>query len=601
MASATSASAALQYLSERAEDAAEAVKGFVGAGASSTSSSRYTNVDESLVRSQLESDRDDQKLEGLRSVVAGLSSPGSSSMNASLLPSVLKLAASPNVEMRRLVYVILRRYAHRQPDVALLCINSLQRDLSDSSPMVRAMSLRVLSGLRVPVVASVVELAISRAIKDQSFYVRKVAALALVKVKPLIATSTLERFIRTLLQDRHPAVLACTLVAYRSSYWDSSSSVSSLDFALLHPHYRKLCHALTDMDEWGQQAALHVLGSYARRCLPPPPPVQEEAHIDRDLMLLITKAQDLLASRNAAVVTMAARLLMAVAPFKPFNLPISKALIHLVTSLSSLPEEIYVALLHCMLLLSWSNAHGEKTVTNAFTDEIDAFIPRSSFLEPGYAAIVKLQILVRLAPSSKVNARLALSELCEQASFHPNVDVARGAVDLIGQVYAHTEEAGACLDALLSLLDQRGAIVASVVGVIRRLLFLRQKQQQQQQEDQMTATIIAKLALLLFDGQRPPVVAAKMAAQGKRPKLVATKGTISQPAARAALYWMLGQYCRLTIKVKDQKGEVTTIATLAETVVADIVRRAALNFAKEVRLCALPRPMACRCELKLTS
>lgn len=36
-------------------------------------------------------------------------------------------------------------------------------------------------------------------------------------------------------------------------------------FELLHPVYRKLCHLLADVDEWGQMAILAALQRYVRK------------------------------------------------------------------------------------------------------------------------------------------------------------------------------------------------------------------------------------------------------------------------------------------------------------------------------------------------
>lgn len=33
---------------------------------------------------------------------------------------------------------------------------------------------------------------------------------------------------------------------------------------LIHPHYRKICHLLVDLDEWSQCIALRVMLHYAR-------------------------------------------------------------------------------------------------------------------------------------------------------------------------------------------------------------------------------------------------------------------------------------------------------------------------------------------------
>lgn len=94
---------------------------------------------------------------------------------------VVKNVASHNLEVRKLVYIYLLRYAESEPDLALLSINTFQKDLTDSSPLIRAMALRVLSGIRVPIIGSIVSLAIKKCAADVSPYVRKIAALAIPK------------------------------------------------------------------------------------------------------------------------------------------------------------------------------------------------------------------------------------------------------------------------------------------------------------------------------------------------------------------------------------------------------------------------------------
>lgn len=95
---------------------------------------------------------------------------------------VVKNVASLNLEIRKLVYIYLLRYAEHEPDLALLSINTFQKDLTDPNPLIRAMALRVLSGIKVPMVGSIVALGIKKCAADPSPYVRKAAALAIPKL-----------------------------------------------------------------------------------------------------------------------------------------------------------------------------------------------------------------------------------------------------------------------------------------------------------------------------------------------------------------------------------------------------------------------------------
>ena len=94
---------------------------------------------------------------------------------------VVKNVASHNLEVRKLVYIYILRYAESEPDLALLSINTFQKDLTDSNPLIRAMALRVLSGIQVSMIGSIVVLAIKKCASDVSPYVRKTAALAIPK------------------------------------------------------------------------------------------------------------------------------------------------------------------------------------------------------------------------------------------------------------------------------------------------------------------------------------------------------------------------------------------------------------------------------------
>jgi vesicle coat complex subunit len=76
-------------------------------------------------------------------------------------------------------------YSRRQNE-ALLSINIFQKDLSDINPLVRAWSLRTMSGIRLHVVAPLILVAVKKCARDPSPYVRKCAAFALCKLCDLL-------------------------------------------------------------------------------------------------------------------------------------------------------------------------------------------------------------------------------------------------------------------------------------------------------------------------------------------------------------------------------------------------------------------------------
>jgi vesicle coat complex subunit len=156
------------------------------------SGSRFFDNDEQTlkeVHTLLNSRLEREKLEALRRLIAvytlsrlvkyQLMSRGTDV--SSYFASVIQLIASPNLEIKKLVYIYLLRYAESNPDLALMSINTIQKSLSDKNQIVRGMALRVMSGIKVPLISGIVILGIRRCISDLSYFVRKTAAIAIIK------------------------------------------------------------------------------------------------------------------------------------------------------------------------------------------------------------------------------------------------------------------------------------------------------------------------------------------------------------------------------------------------------------------------------------
>jgi len=96
---------------------------------------------------------------------------------ASFFAQVVKNVSTNNLENKKLVYMYLVHYADWNADcreLALLSINSFQKDLSTGNQLIRALALRVLSSIRVKDIAQIQLLAVKKASQDSSPYVRKV-------------------------------------------------------------------------------------------------------------------------------------------------------------------------------------------------------------------------------------------------------------------------------------------------------------------------------------------------------------------------------------------------------------------------------------------
>lgn len=183
------------------------------------------------------------------------------------MPHVVKLVGAPNLEVRKMVYIYLARYANHDAqcrEMALLSINAFQRGLADREPLLRSLALRVLTVMDVPDVLQLQILGVRTCCKDSSPYVRKCAVNAVGKLHPRCLevgdesqAEQLVDIITTLLEeDGSTMVLTSAMIAF--------CEICPQRLDLLHGCYRKVCHLLTDMDEWGQVMVIDALMRYCR-------------------------------------------------------------------------------------------------------------------------------------------------------------------------------------------------------------------------------------------------------------------------------------------------------------------------------------------------
>ncbi|KAJ4460130.1 Adaptor protein complex 3 (AP-3); beta subunit [Paratrimastix pyriformis] len=223
------------------------------------------------IRELLESRDPMRKFEAMKRTF-GLISKG---LNVSeLFPSVVKSIITPSLDVKRLVFQYIVHYAEVNPDLCLLCVDKLHKDIVENpNALVRALSLRVLSSIRSRDIVHVVARDVQKASTDSSPFVRKAAALAIPKIvslEPDQKDSMIECIV-SLLRDNTTLVLGPALFAF--------SEICPDRWDLLHPHFRKLCHLLVDLDEWSQTITLRVLLHYTRSqfvnpmsCPPPDAP-----------------------------------------------------------------------------------------------------------------------------------------------------------------------------------------------------------------------------------------------------------------------------------------------------------------------------------------
>ncbi|KAJ6607370.1 adaptin N terminal region-domain-containing protein [Mycena sp. CBHHK59/15] len=482
------------------------------------------------VRKQLDSSSDREKLDAMKRLVALISKGRNVS---EYFAQVVKNVASQNLEIRKLVYIYLLRYAEHEPDLALLSINTFQKDLTDSNPLIRAMALRVLSGIKVAMIGSIVVLAIKKCAADMSPYVRKAAALAIPKCYDLDTTHlpALIGIISLLLRDRSPLSIGSVVVAFEA--------VCPTRLDMLHQQYRRLCRMLVDVDEWGQVDVLNLLLRYARTMLPRPIEGADE-ELDKDVKFLLTSAEPLFQSRNPAVVLAVTRVFYYAGP-SSYHSQIVQPLLRLLHT-SKEVERVVVAYI---LVIS-------RTAPNLYSSFYSRFLLRTDDLRQ--VKQDKIKLLLVLANFDTHQA--ILREFIDYAD-DPDEEVVSDAIRAIGRC-AHSipECTQQCLTALITMIQSRhDAVVSSAVLVLKYLV-----------QTQLSASSSSSsfAAVTTAPQQSPLTIISHLAHR---------IDDVRHAQARACVIWLVGQYSASNEPGAGPEGVVDWAP--------DVLRKSAKGFAAE--------------------
>lgn len=434
--------------------------------------------------------------------------------------SVVKNVASPNFEIKKLVYIYLIHHAEQEPDLALLSINTIQKSLSDTNPQVRALALKTMSGIRVPVISQIVSLAIKKGVADMSPLVRKAAALAIPKCYRLDPSQSpqLLEYLATLLGDKQYYVAGAAVSAFVEVCPDRID--------MIHKHYRGLIKKVVDMDEWSQLATLKLMTYYARRCFPrrtqpaaeaeaPQPqtqttmddfygeagaskPATQSTSLDPDLTLLLNGIKPLLQSRNSGVVVAVTRCYMDVGTPEYVKLAIGP----LVALLRGAQDIQQIALYNIVSVCLVRPLDFVKYASH--------FLVRATDTAPIWE--LKLEVLALIFPHSPVHIKSLILKELEHFSQGSNKALVREAVRAIGRcAQADAATAPRCLKLLLSQITSLdGTLAAESLTVIRHLI---------QQDAEAHAGTVVRLAKNL--------------------------DSATDPQARATIIWLVGEFSGL--------------------------------------------------------
>ncbi|THU78633.1 Adaptor protein complex beta subunit [Dendrothele bispora CBS 962.96] len=407
-----------------------------------------------------------------------------------LFPDVVQCLGTPLLEIKKMVYLFLVSYGRSKPDQIHLVIPNFLQDCNDRNPLIRALAIRTMSYIPIPVVTDSLSDNLRHALKDRDPYVRKTAAICVAKLyaaDPRRAEKGgFVEMLRDLMLDSNATVVA-NAVAALSEIGDRQDGVT---FKLNLTIANKLLAAIPESSEWGQ---IYLLDSLLRYV--------PERHADAELMAerIIVQLQH----GNSAVILTTIKALLYL-----MNYMENRELIDyickkmgppLVTLLSSGPEVQYVALRNILLII--------QRRPSVLKNDVRVFFCK--YNDPIYVKLAKLEIMYRLARAE--NAKEVLAELQEYAS-EVDLDFVRKAVRSIGRLAIKVEAAADdCIQALLDLIETKVTYVVQEAVIVIKDIFRR------------------------YPGRYEGII----------PTLCENLDALDEPEPKAAMIWILGQFANI--------------------------------------------------------
>ncbi|KAM7493242.1 hypothetical protein LguiB_027851 [Lonicera macranthoides] len=456
---------------------------------------------------------------------------------SSVFSEMVMCSATSDIVLKKMCYLYVGNYARYNPDLALLTINFLQRDCKDEDPMIRGLALRSLCTLRVANLVEYLVGPLGLGLKDTSSYVRKVAAVGVLKLYHISASTCVDADFPAMLKhlmlhDRDAQVVANCLSALQE-IWSLEASTSEeasreREALLSKPVIYYFLNKIKEFSEWAQCIVLELVSKY----------VPVDSNEIFDIMDLL---EDRLQHANGAVVLATIKLFL--------QLTLSMADVHqqvyerikapLLTQVSSgCPEQSYAVLSHLHLLV--------MRAPIIFSSDYKHFY--CQYNEPFYVKKLKLEMLTAVANES--NTYEIVTELCEYAA---NVDIpmARESIRAVGKIALQQYDVNAIVDRLLQFLEmEKDYVTAETLVLVKDLL---------RKYPQWSQDCIA--------------VVGNISSQN-----------IQEPKAKAALIWMLGEYAQ------DMQDAPYILESLIENWDDEDSAEVRLHLLTAVMKCFLRRP-----------
>ena len=408
-----------------------------------------------------------------------------------LFPNVVKCIITPDLELKKLVYLYIINYARVKPLETLLAVNALKRDASDynGNPLTRAIAVRTMGCLGVEEIMQFLCDPLKDALNDKDPYVRKTGALCVAKIYDINAQLAEDQFgfvekIQGMLEEETNAMVLANCI---SALIEISTTKGKDILNINWNKCRHLMSALHENNEWTQIYLLEGISRYS-------PTKQDE--INEMIERIIPCVSHSNAGVVLSVIKILIKLLDLVENPETIRSVCKKITPSLVTLLSSEPEIQYVALKNINILIQKRPIIFEKDIKIFF----------SSFTEPLYNKLEKLEIIYKLVSMNNID--IVLNELKEYAS-DVDIQFVRRSVKLIGQCAIKLEKAAQrCVETLVELVKTQVSFVIQEAIIGLKDIFRRYPN--------------------TFEG------AMTIINENLR--------TLDDPEAKAALIWIIGEY-----------------------------------------------------------
>ena len=346
-----------------------------------------------------------------------------------LFSEMIMATSTKDHVIKKMVYLYIANYAAKNPELALLAINTLQKDCRDDDPMTRGLALRCFTSLRMPNVVEYLPGIVGSGLRDQSAYVRKTAVMATVRLfrfePDALREMDVVNTLYAMLRDRDALVVSNCISALNEIL------AAEGGMAVNKPIVHHLLNRMREFNEWSQCIVLEVVAKYR-------PAEQSETF---DVMNLL---EERLKHSNSAVV-----------------LGATKVFLHLTQDMHTVHQQVYARLRAPLLTLVAGGTFEQSFVClkhialitsrapQVFAADFKNFFCR--YNDPACVKLLKLDILTCIANAA--NVAEVIEEVAEYIT-DADVVVARSAVSAIGRMGVKLpENNGQVAEQLLKFLE----------------------------------------------------------------------------------------------------------------------------------------------------